>query len=235
MSDPWKRTRLLMGDQGVECLKNAVVLVAGCGGVGSFAIEALARSGVGHLILIDRDTVEETNINRQLCALHSTIGCGKTQVLKERIAQINPECQVDAWNVFYDSELDEALERAHPDYILDCIDSIGSKKDLIRFALSHSIPIIASMGMARKTDPQKVRLVELEKTAGDPIAKILRTWKRREKIRKKIMVVSSNEVPMKMVSGEPLPSAIFVPATAGLLMASQCVMDLQKQSACEGK
>lgn len=223
---PLHRSSLLLGSQAMENLQKARVLVAGCGGVGSFAVEALARSGVGHLILIDADTVEASNINRQLCALHSTTGQWKTDVLKKRIADINPLCEVESWQEFYDAEMDARIEQAHPDYILDCIDSIGSKKDLIRFALDHDIPIVSSMGMARRNDPSRLRITELEKTAGDPLAKILRTWKRKNRIRKKVPVVCSDELPVSMEGKEVLPSAIFVPGSAGLLMASKCVRDL---------
>ncbi len=229
-TNPFKRASLLYGKEGLDALKNACVIVAGCGGVGSFAIESLARSGVGRLVLIDKDVVEETNINRQLCALQSTIGQYKTDVWKARIAQINPGCEVVLFTGWYDENMDELLLEQNPDYVLDCIDSIGSKKDLIRFCLREKIPLISSMGMARRLDPSKVELVELEKTAGDPMAKILRLWKRKSRIRGKIMTVCSKEIPMPMPQGEPLPSSIFVPSTAGILMASRCVSDLQKKA-----
>lgn len=223
-----KRSALLFGEDGIRALQNSTVLVAGCGGVGSFAIEALARSGVGRLILIDKDTVEESNINRQLCALQSTVGQEKTAILKRRIADIHPETEVITYAGFYDRDLDDWVLAQKPDYVLDCIDSIGSKKDLIRLCLDHDIPILSSMGMARRFDPTKIEITELEKTKGDPLAKILRLWKRKSRIRKKIMTVCSTEIPMDMIPGQPLPSAIFVPASAGLLMASKCTADLQK-------
>lgn len=223
-----ERSALLYGADAIASLKNACVLVAGCGGVGSFAIEALARSGVGKLILIDKDTVEPTNINRQLCALQTTVGKPKTEILRERIAEIDPETEVVVCTGWYNEELNGWIEKQKPDYILDCIDSIDSKKDLIRFALDHGIPVLSSMGMARRKDPTKLEIRELEKTAGDPMAKILRLWKRKNRIRQKIMTVCSSELPMDMMPGQPLPSAIFVPGSAGLLMASRCVEDLLK-------
>lgn len=228
-----ERSALLYGNSAISSLKNACVLVAGCGGVGSFAIEALARSGVGRLILIDKDTVEPTNINRQLCALQSTVGQAKTDILKERIASMDPRTEVITWTGWYSHELDEWIAAQKPDYILDCIDSIDSKKDLIRFALDHDIPILSSMGMARRKDPTKLDIRELEKTAGDPMAKILRLWKRKNRIRKKIMTVCSSELPMDMLPGHPLPSAVFVPGSAGLLMASRCVEDLCKAASSQ--
>lgn len=226
-----ERSALLYGQEALSALNDACVLVVGCGGVGSFAIEALARSGVGKLVLIDKDTVEASNRNRQLCALISTVGQAKTEILKERIADINPEAEVVTYEGFYDASLNDWLEKQKPDYILDCIDSIGSKKDLISFALHHDIPMISSMGMARRKDPTQIEIKELEKTANDPMAKILRLWKRKNKIRKKIWTVCSNEVPGPVQVGGPLPSAIFVPASAGLIMASRCVGDLAKQAA----
>lgn len=224
-----ERSALLYGQQGVDRLKDACVVVAGCGGVGSFAIEALARSGVGKLILIDKDTVEPTNINRQLCALATTVGQAKTEIFKNRIAEIDPETEVVAYTGWYDRNLNDWIARQHPDYILDCIDSIDSKKDLISFAIEQNIPILSSMGMARRKDPSRLEIRELEKTAGDPMAKILRLWKRKNRIRKKIMTVCSSELPMDMIPGQSLPSAVFVPGSAGLLMASKCVEDLMKE------
>ena len=226
-----ERSALLYGQEALSALNDACVLVVGCGGVGSFAIEALARSGVGKLILIDKDTVEASNRNRQLCALVSTVGQAKTEILKMRIADINPSAQVIPYEGFYDASLNDWIEAQKPDYILDCIDSIGSKKDLISFALSHDIPILSSMGMARRKDPTQIEIKELEKTSNDPMAKILRLWKRKNKIRKKIWTVCSTEVPGPVQAGGPLPSAIFVPASAGLVMASRCVGDLAKQAA----
>ncbi len=225
-ADRTERSRLLFGEEGLQKLADSTVLVAGVGGVGSFAVEALARSGVGRLILIDKDTVEPSNINRQLCATLETVGEVKVDVLKKRIAQLNPECEVITHHCFYDAAMNDILLEEKPDYILDCIDSIGSKKDLIRFAIDAHIPIIASMGMARKKDPSRLEIMEVEKTSYDPIAKILRTWKRKNRIRNKIMVVSSTEKPVDMEAGQALPSGIFVPASAGLMMAGYVVDQL---------
>ena len=194
--------------------------------MGSFAVEALARTGIGSLILIDKDVVEASNINRQLPARLDTIGKKKVHVLKEHVANLNPEIEVIPIAEFYDENMNERIRELHPDFILDCIDSIKSKKDLIQLALNEEIPIISSMGMARKKDPSQIEVCEVEKTSYDPIAKNIRIWKRKNKIRKKIMVASSKEKPMDMEQGSVLPSAIFVPATAGLLMANYAVMKL---------
>lgn len=225
-ADASQRSRALLGEDALEKLKNSTVAVFGVGGVGSFAVEALARTGVGNLILVDKDTVEASNINRQLPATLDTINQVKVDILKDRIARLNPDCQVTAIHDFYDFHMNDKLKELKPDYILDCIDSIRSKQDLIQFALDNNIPILSSMGMARKKDPSRLRVMEVEETSYDPIAKRIRTWKRKNKIRKKIMVVSSDEKPMDIEAGSVLPSAIFVPGSAGLLMASRAVGDL---------
>ncbi|WP_286356547.1 tRNA threonylcarbamoyladenosine dehydratase [Ileibacterium valens] len=226
MSESAQRTALLLSEEGLKKLKNARILVCGTGGVGSFAVEALARTGIGSLILIDKDVVEASNINRQLPARLDTIGKKKVHVLKEHVANLNPEIEVIPIAEFYDENMNERIRELHPDFILDCIDSIKSKKDLIQLALNEEIPIISSMGMARKKDPSQIEVCEVEKTSYDPIAKNIRIWKRKNKIRKKIMVASSKEKPMDMEQGSVLPSAIFVPASAGLLMANYAVMKL---------
>ncbi len=228
-SQTLKRAELLYGKEGIDKLNDACVVVAGCGGVGGFAIEALVRSGVGKIVLIDRDVVEETNLNRQLCALHSTIDQTKTSVFKKRIADIRPETEVVEYAGWYDASLNDWVLEQKPDYILDCIDSISCKKDLIQFAIDQNIPIISSMGMARRTDPSQVEIMELEKTFNDPLAKQMRIWKRSNRIRSKIMTVASRELPRAMEKGQPLPSSVFVPATAGLLMASKAVSDLTQK------
>lgn len=221
-----ERANLLYGSDAIDALKNKTVLVAGCGGVGSFAIEALARSGIGRLVLIDKDIVEPSNINRQLCALTDTVGQPKTEILRERISRIAPDCEVVIHTGWYDKDLDGWIEAQHPDYILDCIDSMRSKQDLITFALERKIPILTSMGMARRKDPTCIEIRELEKTINDPMAKVMRNWKRKNRIRDKIMTVCSMELPVSMEAGQALPSAIFVPATAGLTMAARCVEEL---------
>lgn len=231
MADSLARATLLYGENAIRTLENATVLVAGCGGVGGFAIEALARSGVGTMILIDKDVVEPTNLNRQLCALTTTVDQAKTEIFKERIAQIRPETNVILYTGWYDENLNDWIENLHPDYILDCIDSMRSKQELILFALDHKIPILCSMGMARRKDPLQLQICELENTQNDPMARRLRQWKRKEKIRDKIMTVCSREIPMEMEPGQSLPSSIFVPASAGLAMASKCVADLIEKSA----
>lgn len=221
-----ERSALLLGNEALEILKNKTVLVVGIGGVGSFCVEALARTGIGHLILVDKDKVESSNINRQLLATTETINQVKVIVMKKRIQTLNPECKVDTYDCFYDCSMDEKIFSQKIDFVIDCIDSIKSKQDLAMACIQRDIPFLSSMGTARRLDPSKLEIMELEKTSYDPIAKRMRNWKRKNKIRNKIWVVCSTEPPRPVEAGKPLPSMIFVPASAGLLLASECVKKL---------
>ena len=221
-----ERSELLLGKETIENLSKKTVMVVGVGGVGSFCVEALARTGVGHLILIDKDQVEASNINRQLVATLDTVGKVKVDVLKERIKSLNPNCIVDTYAFFYDKEKDDEIFGQPIDFVVDCIDSIGSKKDLMSACIERNIPFLSSMGMARRKDPTKLVVTEVEKTSYDPVAKSIRQWKRKNRIKNKIWVVCSTEPAGPVISGQPLPSAIFVPASAGLLLASTCVSRL---------
>lgn len=221
-----ERSALLLGNEALEILKNKTVLVVGIGGVGSFCVEALARTGIGHLILVDKDKVESSNINRQLLATTETIDQVKVIVMKKRIQTLNPECKVDTYDCFYDCSMDEKIFSQKIDFVIDCIDSIKSKQDLAMVCIQRDIPFLSSMGTARRLDPSKLEIMELEKTSYDPIAKRMRNWKRKNKIRNKIWVVCSTEPPRPVEVGKPLPSMIFVPASAGLLLASECVKKL---------
>lgn len=221
-----ERSALLLGNEALEILKNKTVLVVGIGGVGSFCVEALARTGIGHLILVDKDKIESSNINRQLLATTETIDQVKVTVMKKRIQTLNPECKVDTYDCFYDCSMDEKIFSQRIDFVIDCIDSIKSKQDLAMACIQRDIPFLSSMGTARRLDPSKLEIMELEKTSYDPIAKRMRNWKRKNKIRNKIWVVCSTEPPRPVEAGKPLPSMIFVPASAGLLLASECVKKL---------
>lgn len=221
-----ERSALLLGNEALEILKNKTVLVVGIGGVGSFCVEALARTEIGHLILVDKDKVESSNINRQLLATMETIDQVKVAVMKKRIQTLNPECKVDMYDCFYDCSMDEKIFSQKIDFVIDCIDSIKSKQDLAMACIQRDIPFLSSMGTARRLDPSKLEIMELEKTSYDPIAKRMRNWKRKNKIRNKIWVVCSTEPPRPVEAGKPLPSMIFVPASAGLLLASECVKKL---------
>lgn len=170
----WDRTRLLFGEEGLEKLRSSFVLVAGCGAVGSFAIEALARAGVERLALVDFDTVSLSNINRQIFALHSTLGWPKTQVALERVRDISPSCRVEVFNVFINEETVGDILNEAPDFAIDAIDNLSSKALLIEELQKRKIPFISSMGAARKTEPFLIRMDKMKKTSVCPLAGKLR-------------------------------------------------------------
>lgn len=242
MLHQFSRNELAIGKEGLELLKNSTVAVLGIGGVGSFAAEALARSGVGRLILIDKDVVDITNVNRQVIALLSTVGKPKADLMKERIADINPECDVIALKMFYTEETYEEVFSYNLDFVIDASDTIVYKIHLMKECLNRNIPIISSMGAANKMDPTRFQIADISKTHTDPIAKVIRTKLRKERISKGIPVVFSDESPIviredirKVVGNDeaeirkaqmPPSSNAFVPSVAGLIMASYTVQKL---------
>ncbi|RLQ02704.1 tRNA threonylcarbamoyladenosine dehydratase [Geobacillus stearothermophilus] len=244
MLHQFSRNELAIGPEGLERLKNATVAVLGVGGVGSFAVEALARSGIGRLVLVDRDNVDITNINRQIHALLSTIGRPKVELMKERIADINPACEVIALQMFYTEETYEQFFAYDLDFVIDASDTIVYKVHLMKQCLKRGIPIISSMGAANKMDPTRFRIADISKTHTDPIAKVIRAKLRKEGIRRGIPVVFSDEKPVKIredvrqVVGNdaspirkakmPPSSNAFVPSVAGLIMASYVINELLK-------
>jgi tRNA threonylcarbamoyladenosine dehydratase len=242
MLHQFSRNELAIGKEGLEIMKNSTVAVLGIGGVGSFAAEALARSGVGRLILIDKDDVDITNVNRQLIALLSTVGRPKADLMKERIMDINPDCDVIALKMFYTEETYEEIFGYNLDFVVDASDTIIYKIHLMKECLSRNIPIISSMGAANKMDPTRFKIADISKTHTDPIAKVIRTKLRKERIHKGIPVVFSDESPIviredikKEVGNENAPirkaqmppsSNAFVPSACGLIMASYVVREL---------
>lgn len=211
------RTCLLFGDSGVAKLKNATVMVVGCGAVGSFAIEALARSGVGHLVVVDFDVVEESNINRQLFAVGSTVGVPKVDVARNRIHDINPETRVDCVNLFWDDATDIDVV---PDFIIDAIDSVESKVALYKWAHVHNVPLITSMGAASKTDPAQIKIAPISKTTVCPLASRVRRLVRGAGL-PDFPAVFSTEVPAPVVGhAKNLGSIITITGTFGLMMAN---------------
>ncbi|MGM7636565.1 tRNA threonylcarbamoyladenosine dehydratase [Bacillus sp. Hm123] len=244
MLHQFSRNELAFGKEGLDRLKNTTVAILGIGGVGSFSAEALARSGVGRLVLVDKDTIDITNVNRQLPALLSTVGESKVDVMKERIADINPECEVIALKMFYTEETYEQFFSYDLDFVVDASDTISYKIHLMKECLSRNIPIISSMGAANKLDPTRFQITDISKTHTDPIAKVVRTRLRKEGIRKGIPVVFSDESPIviredvrKVVGKEdadirkakmPPASNAFVPSTCGLIMASYVVREQLK-------
>ena len=216
------RLAKVIGSDNVALLSEKCVLVLGVGGVGGYVCEALARSGIGKLILVDFDVVDETNINRQIIALESTIGMKKVDVLEKRIKDINSCCDVIKIDNFIDETELVKLFDYEIDYFVDACDTMTTKKAVIKECLKRNIKFISSMGTGNKLDPSKLEIVDVRKTVNDPLAKIIRKFVKDEKINKKVMVLSSTELPIK--TGDRTPgSTAFVPASSGLLIASYVV------------
>lgn len=228
------RTEMLLGDAGLARLAASSVAVFGVGGVGSFTAEALARAGVGSLTLIDHDTIDVTNINRQIHALTETVGKAKTTVMAERIRAINPHCRVREIRAFYLPEEADSFFAAHYDYAVDAMDTVTAKVDLAVQCQARNIPLIASMGAANKLDPTLFEVMDIYRTKGDPLARILRK-KLKERGVRRLTVVCSRERPKRPVAGicAPAPgrhlapgSVSFVPPVAGMIMAGVVVRAL---------
>ena len=230
MDSVFSRTELLVGKEGMERLKNAKVCVFGVGGVGGYAVEALARSGVGTIHLVDSDTVSETNINRQIIATRSTVGRPKVEVARERILEINPEARVETFNLFYSSETKHKIKLSDYDYVIDAIDSVKSKILLIVSAKEASVSIISSMGAGNKLDPTAFRVADISKTSVCPLAKTVRLELRKRGINH-LKVVYSEETPIKAVVTEEktrhAPGSIaFVPSVVGLIIGGEVIKDI---------
>jgi tRNA A37 threonylcarbamoyladenosine dehydratase len=239
----FSRNELAIGTDGIEVMKRSTVAILGIGGVGSFAAEALARSGIGRIIMIDKDVVDITNINRQIHALLSTVGQPKAELMRDRIQLINAECEAIALRMFYTEETYEQLFAYPLDYVLDASDTVTYKIHVIKECLQRGIPVISSMGAANKMDPTKFQVADISKTSVDPLARVIRQKLRKEGIKKGVKVVFSTEVPVKphaditqKIVPETAPdirkaqmppaSNAFVPSVAGLIMASVAVRDL---------
>ena len=242
MLHQFSRNELAIGKEGIELLKNTTVAVLGIGGVGSFAAEALARSGVGRLVLVDKDDVDITNVNRQIHALLSTVGQQKVELMHDRVKEINPDCEVIALKMFYTEETYEQFFSYNLDYVIDASDTIMYKIHLMKECLKRNIKMISSMGAANKMDPTRFQIADISKTHTDPLAKVIRTKLRKEGITKGIPVVFSDESPIviredvrKIVGNDqaeirkakmPPSSNAFVPSVAGLIAASWVVRDI---------
>ena len=221
----YERTELMLGSDAVNHLKNANVCVVGVGGVGGFAVEALARAGVGKLTLVDNDKVSVSNINRQIIALHSTVGKYKTDAMRDRIADINPSCAVTCKNMLYDESTKDSLALDEYDYVLDCIDSVSSKVLLIAEAKAKNCNIISAMGAGNKLDPSRFKVSDISKTTTDPLARAIRGRLKKLGINH-LKVVFSDELPTNP-TGERTPGSVsFVPSVMGLIMAGEVIKDL---------
>ena len=220
------RFKLLVGDK-YSKIKSLKILVLGVGGVGGYVVESLARCGVGDITIVDSDIVDVTNINRQIIALHSTIGRKKVEVLKERILEINKNCKVTPMDLFYEAETKEFLFTKDYDYVVDCCDTIKSKEILIRQCMDRKIKIISSMGAGFKLDPSKIKIDKLKNTSYDKIAKILRTNLKNRKDCLEIPVVFSTEMMQK--KGTVIASNSYIPAIFGLFITSYIIKDVLEE------
>lgn len=222
--DEFHRLRLLIGDK-LDIIKNTTVALFGLGGVGSYAAEVLARSGIGTLIVIDNDKINITNLNRQLMTNHNNIGKPKTDEIEFRLKSINPNIKIIKINEFITSDNINLVFDNNPDYVIDAIDTIDTKKEIIRICKKNNIKFISCMGTGNKMHPEKLKIIDIRKTSYDPIAKIIRKMVKDEKVKGKVMVICSDEIPIRKISGE-IPSNAFVPSTAGILCASYVINDI---------
>lgn len=222
--DIFSRTERLIGEDALRKLQNSNIIIFGLGGVGSYTAEALARSGIGKMTVVDKDTVDITNINRQLYALHSTVGKPKAEVAKARILDINPECEITAIQKMYLPENSEDFVLSQYDYIIDAIDNVTAKIDLAVKSEQLGIPIISSMGTGNKLDPAAFKVSDIYKTSVCPLCRVMRTQLKKRGV-KKLKVVYSEEMPK--TDGARTPASIsFVPPAAGLIIAGEVINNI---------
>ena len=247
MQHEFTRTELLIGTQGLEKLRKSTVMILGIGGVGSYTVEALARAGVGHLILVDFDEISVTNLNRQIHALHSTIGEAKVEVMKRRILEVNPKAEIETLQEFYSAANAARLLDRNLSYVIDAIDTVSSKVNLAKECLLRKIPLISSMGAGNRLTAENYKVTDISKTSGDPLAKAMRKLLRKEGITTGVKVVSSPDLPLTPftinadsrndylrpsdgiigIEKRQIPGSIsFVPSVVGLLIAGEVVRDL---------
>ncbi|MDD7113830.1 MAG: tRNA threonylcarbamoyladenosine dehydratase [Lachnospiraceae bacterium] len=224
MTDQFERTRLLIGEEGIDKLKNARVAIFGVGGVGGFVVEALARSGIQSFDLIDNDTVSISNLNRQIIAIRDTIGRLKVEVMKERILSINPQAKVQTHPCFYLPETASEFDFSQYSYVVDAVDTVTAKIDIIMKAQSADVPVISSMGAGNKMDPTKFEVTDIYKTNVCPLARVMRRELKKRGV-KELKVVYSTEKAIK--TGADVPGSIaFVPSVAGMIVAGEVVRDI---------
>lgn len=227
MDRRFERTALLFGSEAMQKLAEARVLIVGCGGVGGFACEALARSGIGAIDVLDFDKVDISNINRQIIALTDTVGLSKAQLLKKRVQAINPACQCNALELYYNAETAPEVFATHYDYIVDAIDIVTSKLHLIEEAHRRQIPIVSALGTGNKSDPLQFRITDISKTSVCPLAKVIR-YELRQRGIAHTKVLFSPELPLKIpqTDGKLVASNSFTPSIAGLLIGREVILDL---------
>ncbi len=237
MLNEFSRTSLLLGDDAIQKLNKSRVAVFGIGGVGGHICEALARSGVGNVDLFDNDTVSLTNINRQIVALHSTIGMSKTKVMSDRIMDINPKAVVNAYNMFFTAENSHEIDFSAYDYVVDAIDTVSGKIEIIRKSKEANVPVISCMGAGNKLDPTAFEIADISKTSVCPLARVMRKKLKDMKISGVKVLFSKEEAMTPFQSTEskgtaqrPVPgSTAFVPSVAGLIIAGEVVKDIAKR------
>lgn len=235
MKEQFVRTNMLLGDEAMEKLSGKKVAIFGVGGVGGYVCEALVRSGIGKFEIIDKDSVDISNLNRQIIALHKTVGRDKVDVMKERMLDINPDADISVRKEFFLPENSEEFPFDEYDYVVDAVDTITAKIELIMKAKEHNVPIISSMGTGNKLDPSRFRVADIYKTDVCPLAKVMRRELKKRGV-KKLKVVYSDELPMQPKNKAPEEgkrkdtpgSSAFCPAVAGLIIASEVVKDLIK-------
>ncbi|MBQ8148353.1 MAG: tRNA threonylcarbamoyladenosine dehydratase [Lachnospiraceae bacterium] len=234
MENQFSRTELLLGEEAIQKLNRSRVAVFGIGGVGGYTAEALVRSGVGAIDLIDKDTVSLTNLNRQIIALHSSVGRDKVDVMRERILDINPNCQVRAYKCFYLPETKDDFDFSQYTYIVDAVDTVTAKLQLVMEAKEHQVPIISSMGAGNKLNPADFEVADIYQTSVCPLAKVMRRELKKRGV-EQLKVVYSKEEPIThdngrtFENGKAIPGSVaFVPSVVGLIIASEVVKDIIK-------
>lgn len=232
MSETFVRTELLLGTEGLERLEHAKVAIFGVGGVGGYVAEALARSGVGAFVLVDKDVVSQSNINRQIIATTKTVGMSKVQVMKERILDINPEAEVEVRECFFLPETAEEFDFTEYSYVVDAVDTVTAKLELVMRAREAGVPVISSMGAGNKLDPTRFEVADIYQTSVCPLARVMRRELKKRGIEKLKVVYSREEAmtPKELLSDESkrvIPGSVaFVPSVAGLIIAGEVVKDI---------
>lgn len=224
MSERFIRTKLILGEEKLAKLKDKHIAIFGVGGVGGYVCEALVRSGIGRFTIVDRDTVNESNINRQIIALESTIGRAKVDVMKERMLDINPEVKVDAREMFFLPETSDQFDFSDYDYVVDAVDTVTAKIRIVESAKAAGTDVICSMGAGNKLDPTLFKIADISKTSVCPLARVMRKELKDRHI-KNVKCVYSTETAIKH-EGTDIGSIAFVPSVAGLLLASEVIKDL---------
>lgn len=227
MEEQFERSKLLIGEEGIKKLHNAKVAVFGIGGVGSFVAEALARAGIGNVVLVDNDTIAVSNINRQIHATHNSVGKYKVEIMKERIKSIYPKCNVEIYKLWYSSECEEKIIDESFDYVIDAVDNVSAKLEIIRNAKMNNVKVISAMGTGNKLNPTMFEIADISKTSVCPLAKVIRKELKKESITD-VKVLYSKEEPIYNDS-RIIGSISFVPSVAGLIIAGEVVKDIIKQ------